>query len=236
MPGIARYRDPGLCDALAADYVTGRMSHLCRARMEELCRTELLLSAAVERWSQHLLPLQEQLPPRPPPPQVWQSIDVLINTDRTPSPSPLWQRLWPWRLATLVSSLLLLALAYNTWMPSESHPSPAYLAPLSANGEIRLVISAYQDEKPGHSRLYAQWTESFLPHAPAQSYLWTDGSEREPPVLLGELGAAETEWRVSPERWQALKRSRYLLVSLDADTPARPVLQGPCLELHYDEI
>lgn len=231
MPGVTRYRDPELCDALAADYVTGRMSPLCRARLEQLCRREPELAAAVQRWSEEMSALQHTLPSHPPPAGLWSAIEARIGTRAAISTPPLWQRLWPWRLATLglVVTVMILALLPLADRP----PEPAYLAPLAAEGEVRLIVTAYQGDRPGRSRLLAQWTEAMADRAPARVYLWADGGENEAPVFLGEIGSDATEWQVSPKRWQALKRSHQLLVSSDPDTPTTPLLSGPCLQLHY---
>lgn len=234
MPTPLRYRNPELCDALAARYVAGSMTALSRRRFERLCTIEPELAEAMHYWNECLLPLQEQLPAHQPPPRHWQSIASRIGIA---APNlPFWQRLWPWRLATLTATFSTVVLAvWALMLPAPEH-HPDYLAPMSmAGGETALVISGYQGETPGTSRLAAQWTESGLQGAPSHLTLWAK-SNGGAPVKLGEIQRGKSEWQVSPERWQALIHSERLLASRTPSPPApdASLYSGPCLRLSYD--
>ena len=55
------YRQPELCDRLAAEYVLGTLHGRARARMQQLLRDDLLLQARVAFWEHKLLPMAAQL-------------------------------------------------------------------------------------------------------------------------------------------------------------------------------
>ncbi len=253
MPDALRYRDPHLCDALAARYTAGHMSARSRRRLEQLSRREAVLDAALDRWSTLLAPLQTELAWRAtlptPPANLWPTIARQIAPPSAPSaqpilkpasppqpprqPAPFWQRLWPWRLGTLAGGLATLLLVRQLSLPPEV-AEPAYLAPLSRAGEVALVVSGYQGDAPGRSRLVVQWTQQ-QPPLEVQGYLWAQLPDQAELVYLGPFDAEHSEWRVDPTRWHALTRSRRLLVSVDrsAPDPQDPLYAGPCLQLSY---
>ena len=111
------YRDPGLRDMLAGEYVLGTLHGAARRRFERLLRVDIDLQDRVMAWHTRLQSMSETLDPVPPGEHVWRNI--LARIDMRPqviAPPPFWQRLSVWRglsagalaVTVVLAALLLL--------------------------------------------------------------------------------------------------------------------------------
>ncbi|MBV1788742.1 hypothetical protein KQ940_11820 [Marinobacterium sp. D7] len=185
-----------------------------------------------------LVPLQEELPPIPPPARVWASINHRIQPARQAS-LPFWQRVWPWRLAAVMTTGCALLLALWIYVRPAQEALPTFIAPLRyQNGEVVLIVSGFQSEQVGWSRLVAQWSDMDGQDTTRMLYLWGQIGEGESPQFLGRIVSSDTELSVPPERWHVLKETKRFLVSVDnrQPTPDTALYRGPCRRLYTDSI
>lgn len=243
MPGALRYRNPELCDLLASRYVTGRMTAPVRRRLERLMRREPTLEQAVAKWADRMAPLQDSLPEHQPPAALWTRIhdslheaghDVASarqhhNLTRLP------RRLMAWRMATLISvaASLVLAIALLTDHHEQPLATASYLAPMSQDGTVVLVVSGYKRQADSPSRLAVQWSRQWPKKQSGPLYLWAEDDTNHTLVYLGQFSDSDRNWALSKTQWQALALSSRLLVGTTRDriTPAEAAFIGPCVQL-----
>lgn len=240
-----RYNRPELADRLAAQYVAGEMTPLVRRRMETLLSQSPVLMAAVEDWAARLQPLQQQLPEKTPSTEVWVEIERRLDqmhrsryshsTDTSAGVS-LWQNLWTnlvlWR-SVAVASVAIVVLSWAMLTPPAVSTTPSYLAPLSGQDEVALVVSGYQGERPGMSWLSLQWSSDADRPDEGALHLWAETGESRDLVYLGSLQDQGARWSLNAEQWQAIKYSHRLFVN---DSPEQlnielALLEGPCLQI-----
>ncbi|TBW58759.1 hypothetical protein EZI54_02500 [Marinobacter halodurans] len=239
MPGALRYRDPELCDQLASRYVTARMTPLSRRRLERLMRQEPVLEQAVARWADRMAPLHEALPAETPPAELWPRIKAAVQTagdDGISPPTASRGPLFMWRTIAVTAVAAALALAVALWahFPQRAETVTAsYLAPLSHNGVVELVVSGYPGSPAGKAQLVVQWSRRHLPSDEGPLYLWAEDQRSQTLVYLGTFSGQNHHWTVSRTQWQAVAHSSRLLVSPDRDKadPATAEYIGPCLQL-----
>jgi anti-sigma-K factor RskA len=127
-------RTPGRADALAAEYVLGTLRGRGRERFARLSRADPVLSAAVNRWEERLLPFADSLPPVSPPAHVWEAIMERIRGSSGAAASgtrpSFWSSLGLWRGVALagIASAVLLAIALFNAAPSTEGTMVAVLA------------------------------------------------------------------------------------------------------------
>lgn len=240
-----RYNRPELADRLAAQYVAGDMSPLVRRRMETLLPQSPVLMAAVEDWAARLQPLQQKLPEQAPAAEVWAGIERRLEQLQHPAQShpigtsvkdTLWHGLWTnlllWRSLAL-ASVVMVVLFWTLLAPPPVSPAPSYLAPLSSQTEVALVVSGYQGSKPGTSWLSLQWTSGAERPDEEALHLWAETGEDRDLVYLGSLQEQGSRWSLDVQQWQAIRYSHRLFVN---DSPEQlnidlALLEGPCLQI-----
>lgn len=244
MSGSMRYHDRELCDQLAAQYVAGDMTPRVRRRTEQLMREYPQLRTAVDFWCANLQPLQQAYPEQPVPAELWQRIERRVKADmkqrQASQASSFWSRLverWDlWRTSAVGGMATALALVVTLTLvlaqPTELRAAD-YMAPLSWNDEVALVVSGYRGQDGEASWLSAQWSERLGERPDGDLYLWADGGDGNSWVYLGKVTPENRRWEVEPAVWQAVANSRNLAVSQNAAGVSleQAAMQGPCIQL-----
>ncbi|WP_108126154.1 hypothetical protein [Saccharospirillum mangrovi] len=244
MSGSLRYNDRELCDQLAAQYVAGDMTPRVRRRTEQLMRHYPQLQTAVDFWCANLEPLQRQYPSQPVPDELWQRIERRVKADakqRQADQAPsFWSRLverWDlWRTSAVGGMATALALVVTLTLvlaqPTELRAAD-YMAPLTWNSEVALVVSGYKGQDGDASWLSVQWSERLSERPQGDLYLWADGGDGNAWVYLGKVTPDNRRWQVESSAWQAVANSRHLAVSDSADGVSlqQAAMQGPCIQL-----
>lgn len=242
-----RYRQPDTRDALAAQYVAGDMTPRVRRRMEALMREDPDLADAVAHWADRMAPLQDGYANPMPPDNLWSRIEAGLPEEPEPETTPRpersesgWSRLWHsltlWRTAAfggLASALVLALILLPSLFTSPSVPGADYMAPLTWEGQVALVVSGYRGENKGESWVSAQWSERLDDRPAGALYLWAEGETDRDWVFLGPITPNNRDWGLDPARWQALTHSRRLAVNQSRDRfePSLALLEGPCIQL-----
>lgn len=206
------YRDPALCDLLAAQYALGTLNGGARRRFEGLLPGRPDLRRRVLDWQRRLPELLGAAPAQDPPPELWPRLAQRLWPTVAPTaaaPAPGWfERLAFWRGWALATSLLagVFALALLLGQQAEI---PGYVVMVSSMKDRTpmWVVSA----APEMDKLYIKSIQPMDMPETASCLLWIrpSGSERVYP--LGKL-----PWR-GDERM--LKVAREL----------RPMLKGELL-------
>lgn len=233
MPEALRYTDPVLCQKLAAAYVYGEMTEQVRRRMDRLCLTQPVLRAALDQEAEVLHSLQTQVVARKPNPHHWTALNKLLPSN--PSTSG-WQGVRPlsWA-AALVFCFLLGGLSRGLWPMAPVDPArgPDYMAPLSLNNQIALVVNGYKGNESGPSFLTVQWDQDHSAPSGKPLYLWARSRADQSVQLLGALPANGESWQLGSSRWQALASSGSLFIT-NSDRLSQGLIlyDGPCLRLN----
>ncbi len=151
------YGRPSLADALAAQYVAGTLRGRARSRFETLLPSHPALQHAVRDWQDRLMPLTAALPPEPPSPHVWKSIEARLwpaapaPTRAVPAASPVgWQRLAWWRgLAGFAS---IAALTLGVLLANPPAPVAPVVVVLQATGKDNAVAGSVVASFSGDGR------------------------------------------------------------------------------------
>ena len=241
-----RYDDPELCELLAAQYVAGDMTPRVRRRMESLLPHYPELRAAVGRWSDRLVPLQERYPEQAPPTGLWSRIEQQLErldpatAPVKPKPATRWSGLGrildAWRLTALggVAATLILTVSLLLVLSQPSGPVGAdYMAPLSWNGEVAMVVSGYRGSEDRPAWLSAQWSDRLTSRPEGDLHLWAETGEDREWVYLGPVTPENRRWSLDEDAWRAVKYSHRLVVNTDpaSITPQLALLEGPCIRL-----
>ena len=239
-----RYDNPELCDQLAAQYVAGDMTPRVRRRTEQLMHDHPVLRESVDFWCASLEPLQYQFPTQAVPARLWSRIEKRVkaeqrlrSADQAPS---LWSRLRTqfdlWRASAVGGMATAMALVVTLTLvlaqPSELRAAD-YMAPLSWQGDVALVVSGYKGEDGDAPWLSAQWSERLGARPDGDLHLWADGGEAGAWVYLGRVTPENRRWQIDSEAWQAVANSRNPAVSTSADSVSleTAALDGPCIQL-----
>ncbi|MFG1496891.1 hypothetical protein ABMA57_09670 [Saccharospirillum sp. HFRX-1] len=240
----ARYDNPQLCDQLAAQYVAGDMTPRVRRRTEQLMRRHTALRTAVDFWSTHLEPLQQPYPEQAVPADLWSRIDRRVKADMKQQSSSestsSWSRLvaqWDiWRtsavggMATAMALVVTLTLVLG--QPTELRAAD-YMAPLSWQGNVALVVSGYKGRDGDAPWISTQWSERLGDRPEGELHLWADGGAEQSWVYLGKVTTENRRWQLDSDAWQAVANSHNLAVSTSADSVSleTAALDGPCIQL-----
>lgn len=241
---LARYDDPELCDQLAAQYVAGDMTPRVRRRTEQLMRRHTALRTAIDFWCAQLEPLQQQYPEQPVPAALWSRIErrvkATIKQQRSQQSTTFWSRLvaqWDlWRTSAVGGMTTALALVVTLTLvlaqPTELRAAD-YMAPLSWQGNVALVVSGYKGQDGDAAWISTQWSERLSERPEGELYLWADGGVAQSWVYLGKVTAENRRWQLDSDAWQAVANSRNLVVSTSADSVSleTAALDGPCIQL-----
>lgn len=235
-----RYDSPELCDQLAAQYVAGDMTPRVRRRTEQLMRDHPVLRESVDFWCTRLEPLQYQYPTEAVPAGLWPRIEQRVKAGSANRAPSLWSRLLTqidlWRASAVggmaTAMALVITLTLVLAQPSELRAAD-YMAPLSWQGDVALVVSGYKGEDGDAPWLSAQWSERLGTRPEGELHLWADGGEGGSWVYLGQVTPENRRWQIDSQAWQAVANSRNLAVSTSADSVSleTAALDGPCIQL-----
>ncbi|WP_394168853.1 hypothetical protein [Saccharospirillum alexandrii] len=243
-----RYSNPDVCDQLAAQYVAGDMTARVRRRMEQLMQEHPPLKAAVADWSDRMMPLQNRYPEQAPPASLWRQIEHSLPADRKPkaqtaptrktgvltrlldllNPGVLWPAVTGGALVALVMITLNLGL-----VRSPESIGPAYMAPLSWEGDVALVVSGYRRNGDQPAWLSAQWSARLDDRPEGATHLWAETGENREWVYLGAVTPENRRWDLDAEGWQAVMEAHRLVVNDNPGTiqPQLALMEGPCIQL-----
>lgn len=244
MSGALRYSRPAVCDHLARQYVAGDLHPLVRRRMERLLPLHTPLQEAVERWADHLYPLQHGLPEARPPAFVWRRIaqsiapggngNHTVNTGGTPA-RPTGVLLYQW--LTAISLSLVVGLAVLLFRPSDvpEVQNPAYLAPLSQQDAVTLVLYGFARSEQAAPELRLQWARTYHPRPEGELHLWAELAVTGEWHYLGDLTPNMEQIELSDHDWQRLSASSRLLVTSSTQPQdwTQLVMAGPCIQMDY---
>lgn len=235
-----RFADETLRDKLAAEYVLGTMSARARRRFEFHLRSNPQLRRAVARWETRLSPLTDVLPAVEPPARVWQALRTRLGFAPAVR-TGFWQSLSFWRVSSIASGLLALALAVMVALPKPEAPSDA--------GRMVVVMNDLATKKPA---MTASWEPGksggrmlrirVIGHAemgPNTAWeLWMLPGGDQKPVSLGLITTHETQIVKIPDALAArLDAAAGLAMSVEpaggstTGLPTGPVLYaGVCVK------
>ncbi|MBQ1766285.1 MAG: anti-sigma factor [Aquincola sp.] len=235
------YGKPDRADALGAQYVAGTLRGAARRRFEALLPGHPALRAAVQAWTERLMPLTSAVTPQQPPASVWQAIERRLfggsAPAQAPAPLPLWRRLAPWRALSAAGALATLVLAVMLTQPSATQPP--VLVVLQGTGGAAQGVNTFVASVSGDGRSLV--TRALLPvdlQADRVLELWSVPPEGAPKSL--GLIRADGSTVVPRERLPKglLKGdTAALAVSLEppggspTGTPTGPVLYAGKLQL-----
>lgn len=244
MPGTLRYSQPAICDHLARQYVAGDLHPLARRRMERLLSRYVPLQEAVERWADHLQPLQDGLPEAKPPAFVWQRIEqniahvTPVNRSANASPPHRPRALLLFQWLTAFSMTLALGLVVLLFRPPDEPEvqSPAYLAPMSQQDTVTLVLYGFARTEQTAPELRLQWARTYHPRPAGELHLWAELAATGEWHYLGELIPDTEQITLSDDDWETLSTSSRLLVSSSTQPQdwTQLVMAGPCIQLDSD--
>ena len=137
---MASYRNPGLRNRLAAEYVLGTLRGRARDRFSALLRYDYDLRRVVAAWEARLTPLAAAAHEVEPPARVWRSISQRIAGDG--SKVGWWSSLALWRglAATALCFTLILAALLNA-VPRPEPPMAMVTVMTDDKGIPALVVS-----------------------------------------------------------------------------------------------
>lgn len=232
-----RLENEVLRDRLAAEYVLGTMPARTRRRFDVLLRQMPALRRAVGQWESRLLPWAEALPGMQPPPRVWKAIEARIRGEgrKIARPRTLWQSLAFWRLSSLLTAGVALALVLLLVVPGQEPTAPL-------DGRMVVVMNDLQTKQPAMTATWEPGREGarvvrlrVLGHAdmaPGTAWeMWLLPGGGEKPVSLGLITTHETQTMVVPAALaQRLDNAEGLAMSVEPEggsptgEPTGPVL------------
>ncbi|OMH33619.1 hypothetical protein [Motiliproteus sp. MSK22-1] len=228
-----RYLKPEIRDHLAAQYVLGTLSSRTRQRFESLLHNHPELETDVYRWQQRMNPINDHTKAVKPPAHVWRNLQSMLK----PAPAEsTWKRLWGQLSLWQGGFALAMILSLSLWLlPADNKVQPvSYLAVMQSNPptpEPPMVISAYQGDAPGRSRLHIQWNRRMASSDLEGVSLWAINRDTGKQTSLGDLKLALETRLLTKQEWLAIKDSSEL-VAVEGDLPDGPVrFRGPCLQL-----
>ncbi len=241
-----RYSNPDVCDQLAAQYVAGDMTARVRRRMEQLMREHPPLKAAVADWADQMMPLHNRYPEKVPPVDVWRQIERSLPLDRKQQAAPPQKAgvltrvlnlfnpgvLWPAVTGGALVALVMITLNLGLFR-SQGAVGPAYMAPLSWEGEVALVVSGYRSNGDQPAWLTAQWSARLDERPEGATHLWAETGDDREWVYLGAITPENRRWDLDPERWQAVMEAHRLVVNDNPGVmqPQLALMEGPCIRL-----
>ena len=119
-----RFTNEKLRAKLAAEYVLGTLSARARRRFELYLRASPRLRQDVAEWEARLSPLNDVLPGIEPPARVWRAIAGRLGIGQAAGRG-LWASLSFWRVSSLASALMAVALVVFIALPEPQKPGDA---------------------------------------------------------------------------------------------------------------
>jgi len=234
-----RFADQALRDKLAAEYVLGTMSARARRRFEIYLRGNPQLRNAVSQWEFRLTSLTDAVAPIEPPLRVWRAVHARLHFGR--GSSAFWENVSFWRLSSLASGLLALALIVFVALPRPEAPVDS--------GRMVVVMNDIVTSKPA---MTASWEPGrrggrslrirVMGHAEMAANtaweLWMLPGGDQPPVSLGLITTHETQIVKVPQALATrLDASQGLAMSVEpaggspTGRPSGPILYaGECIK------
>lgn len=236
-----KFANEELRNKLAAEYVLGTMSAHARRRFEICLKENPALRRAAAEWEKRLTPLALALPEVEPPSHVWRAIESTIRPGRQARPR-FWQSLSFWRVSSIASGLITLALLILVAVPGPDTP-PA--------DDTRMVV-VMNDLKTRNPAMTVSWVPGkpgkrvmrirVIGHAdmaPGTAWeLWMLPGEDQKPVSLGLITTHNAQTVIVPEPLAAkLDQAQGLAMSVEpaggspTGLPTGPVLYaGQCVK------
>ena len=236
-----KFANEALRNKVASEYVLGTMSAHARRRFEINLKENPALRRAVADWEKRLTPLALALPDVEPPSRVWLAIESRIRPPGQ-ARSGFWGSLWFWRLSSMASGLLALALLVMVAVPRLDQ---------APGGGNRMVV-VMNDLKTRNPAMTVSWQPGksgkrvmrirVIGHAemaPGTAWeLWMLPGEDQKPVSLGLITTHDNQSLVVPAPLAAkLDRAQGLAMSVEpaggspTGLPTGPVLYaGPLVE------
>lgn len=229
-----------LRDRLAAEYVLGTMPVRSRRRFEIYLRLNPQLRRAVSEWEMRLAPLAQNVPGIEPPARVWKAIKSRVQAERQVRPG-FWENLAFWRMSSLASAVLALALVVFVLIPRPEETS--------ITGRMVVVMEDVATKRPAMTASWEPYRRGgrmvrihVIGHAemaPQTAWeLWMLPGGDQQPVSLGLITTHETQFVRIPDTLAAKLDAAYgLAMSLEpaggspTGLPTGPVLYaGECVK------
>lgn len=235
-----KFASEDLREKLAAEYVLGTMSARARRRFEFHLRGNPQLRRAVANWEERLAPLTAALPPVAPPPRVWAAIRTRLRMGQ-PAPSGFWNNLSFWRLSSLASGLLALALVVAIGLPRHEPAGEASRMVVVMNDVATkkpAMTASWEPDQPGGRTLRIRVMGHAEMAANTSWELWIVPNGDGKPISLGLITTHETQVMKIPAAMAArLDAARGLAMSVEpahgspTGQPTGPVLYaGDCVK------
>ncbi|MGE4247890.1 MAG: anti-sigma factor [Parvibaculaceae bacterium] len=175
-------------EAMAGEYVLGTLAAVERLEAQTLLSQNRDFAAAVDQWSERLLPLLLAAPAVTPPPQLRERILAGIGTqDASDTVVALARRVTFWRGVSLAASAIAAVLALFILFKPEPPAAPGnYVAVLQPEGPGPAFVASI-DIKDGTISVKRLGAEAEA----GKSYeLWAVGGGRAAPQSLGVIDAS----------------------------------------------
>lgn len=240
MSRVLRYQQPQVRQHLASHYVLGTLSARVRRRCERLLQQDPELEAAIYHWQSQMNQINDSVDPVTPPSRVWPQVEAQINPTQVDpgSGSGLWFALPFWRSSTALLLVVCLGLIVQLTQTVRQPATGAvdYMAVMQAvpapeHAPAALVITAYQGDAPGRSKLHLQWNERQGPQQLDGLSLWAINRESGEATSLGALDDNISPKLLSKPEWLAIKDSAELVVVRGSTVDGPVLYRGPCLQL-----
>jgi len=210
-------------DLLAAEYVLGSLEGEERRTAERLLSTDAAFARSVAAWQQRLMPLAAQIPPVPPPADLWQRIEADISPSTTAEILPFRRRVRFWQGTTVAALAIAASLAAFIVLHQPKPQEIAVLSPIAGGTPVLLATT----ERNGV--LIVQPTAPITVPADKDLELWALPQGETKPRSLGVLPPSGRQLVAD------LALNTQLLVSLEpkggspTGQPTGPVLYGGSL-------
>jgi anti-sigma-K factor RskA len=218
------YRDPQLCELLAAEYVLGTLQGKARQRFEGLLHIRPDLRSRVQEWELRLPDTMDSAPAVTPPPQVWKNIEQRLFQRNV---STRWfERLAFWRNLALGSGLLAGTLALLLFLaPHSETPGPIALIS-NPSHQTLWMISASADMDHFHVKN----VQPLNPPSGKHCFLWLKPKNSKRMYALGTLPEKGESVTLSVSRDLRDMLPGQLLVTLEDAAETSPTQPSDLLE------
>lgn len=246
-----RYREPGLRDRLAAEYVLGTLGGPARRRLQAIARYDPALRGAIADWEARLVPMADALPGRTPPGRVWDRVQARIGARSEPTARRPFARLAFWRAVAVAGALCSIALAAWVGVATQS-PAPQPVAAhtgrmlaLLSDERAQPAMTVSWPTEPGADGRVEVVIRIMMPHpemGPDQAWeLWAlpPAGRDAAPRSLGLIGIErEQRMKIEAALFPTLLEASGVAMSVEprggspTGRPTGPMLlRGPCVKV-----
>lgn len=234
-----RYRNPGLRDKLAAEYVLGTLRGRARARFEALMHYDPALRGLVTQWEGRLAPLAHAASDIAPPARVWDALSKRLAGDaRRPR---WWESLALWRGLATTGAAVALVLAIVTGVTPEAEPPMSMVAVMNdTQGLPAMTVSWPSMKAMRDPYIRIKVTQKHPTMAPGTTWeLWMLPSGEGKPVSLGLITTdVDQVMKLNPELASRIESAWGIAMSIEpkggspTGAPTGPVvMKGPCVKI-----